>query len=85
MSTHHYTLQHNTTRVNTPHLDILAGPGDHLGEELGVVGVVPWRVVVGALGAPEPGERGGLGDLLQHPDTVAQVVSLLEGNRFCKN
>ena len=51
--------------VNTPYLDILAGPGDHLGEELGVVGV---EGVVGGLAA---GQGRGLRGLLQDAHAVA--------------
>ena len=64
--------QHTTTRVNTPHLDILAGPGDHLREELGVVGV---EGVVGGLAA---GQGRGLRGLLQDAHAVAEVVRLLQ-------
>ena len=60
--------------VNTPYLDILAGPGDHLGEELGVVGV---EGVVGGLAA---GQGRGLRGLLQDAHAVAEVVSLLPDN-----
>ena len=60
--------------VNTPYLDILAGPGDHLGEELGVVGV---EGVVGGLAA---GQGRGLRGLLQDAHAVAEVVRLLPGN-----
>ena len=60
--------------VNTPYLDILAGPGDHLGEELGVVRV---EGVVGGLAA---GQGRGLRGLLQDAHAVAEVVRLLQHN-----
>ena len=72
MSTQHVST--HTTRVNTPHLDILAGPGDHLREELGVVGV---EGVVGGLAA---GQGRGLRGLLQDAHAVAEVVRLLPHN-----